>query len=143
MSLEAEFSGLTNEVANTRGWMKDVADLQREDHDTVIRMEGKLNSASERMGRVESDVSAMRGDLRTGLTGLRAAMLQDVEDLVERKLLEEREARETAERKKAEKQIEKGDRRRWTVVAMILSPILTGIVTDIIAWFAATGGGSP
>ena len=41
MALEAEISALTNEVANTRGWMKDVADQQKDDHDTVIRMEGK------------------------------------------------------------------------------------------------------
>jgi len=143
LSLEGEFSGLMNEVANTRGWMKDVADLQREDHDTIIRMQGKIDSASERMGRVESELTATRGDLRTGLTGLRSAMLQDVEDLVERKLLAEREARVKRERDKANEKIKETGNRRWQVVAMILSPILTGVITAIIAWFAATKGGSP
>ena len=93
--------------------------------------------------RVETELTGIRGDLRTGLSGLRMAILQEMEEVVDRKLAEEREAREKAERKKAEKQIEKGDRRRWTVLAMILSPILTGIVTAIIAWFAATKGGTP
>lgn len=140
LSLEASLSALTNEVANTRGWMRDVADQQREDHDALIRLEGKVDSSSDRMARIESDLTSVRGDLRTGLTGLRAGLIQDMEELVERRLAAEREARAKADQERADKEKEKLSERKWQVYLMILSPFAAALASGLIAWFAARGG---
>lgn len=128
MSLEANLSALNAELSGTRGWMKDVADQQREDHDNIIRIQGDVKQH----GR---ELVSLRDQVSSGLRSVRDEQRAGFESL--RKSLEDYKKQQ---QKKEDDEAKEARGRNWALIMAVVGPFISAIMTAVAMHLMTRGG---